>query len=124
MASRRYCISLGSPIDSLAQRGLAKCAASEPRKLFPFFFLPCESQHAREAAALFSTFLRKLLSASFRRKELPLESRRCVVRHASRAYITVRAFKSLGSILFVAAARRSILILRNRTTNSIVPERN
>lgn len=49
MASSRCvcCILLGLTIDSLAQRGLAKCAASEPRKLFPFFFLPCESQHAR-----------------------------------------------------------------------------
>lgn len=120
MASPRYCIPLGPPIDSLVRRGLAKCAASEPRKLFPFSFFFCRANRStpREAAALFfSTFLRKLLSASVRRKELPLESRRCVVRHASRAYITVVAVQ-VRAILLVAAARRSILIPQNRTTES------
>lgn len=63
-------------------------------KALPIPFLPCESQHATRGRCSFLFFLLvlcKLLSASVRRKELPLESRRCVVRHASRAYVPLLA---------------------------------
>lgn len=120
MASPRYCIPPGSPIDSLAQRGLAKCAASEPRKLFPFFFaVRIAARYARPL--LFFSFFFAQTSFNFGSKKGASAwiASLCRATREPRLHplcvFKFELFKPYS--FFVAAAMRSILILWNRITN-------